>query len=85
MNKINFKRYIALLSFGLVVISCSPALTPLAATKGVPESFDKKMDTTNTATMPWRTYFKDQNLYRQVLNCLLTHLTAIYFLILSEN
>ena len=62
MNKINFKRYIALLSFGLVVISCSPALTPLAATKGVPESFDKKMDTTNTATMPWRTYFKDQNL-----------------------
>lgn len=45
-----------------MVISCSPALTPLAATKGVPESFDKKMDTTNTATMPWRTYFKDQNL-----------------------
>ena len=45
-----------------MVISCSPTLTPLAATKGVPESFDKKTDTTNTATMPWRTYFKDQNL-----------------------
>lgn len=47
---------------GILVVSCTPKLSPLAATKKVPASFATSTDTTNTATIPWRTYFKDPNL-----------------------
>ncbi len=62
MNKIKFYKYIAPLSVCLAVASCTPALAPLAATKAVPESFEKSTDTSNTAAITWRGYFKDQNL-----------------------
>lgn len=47
---------------GILVVSCTPKLSPLVATKTVPTSFATSTDTTNTATIPWRTYFKDPNL-----------------------
>jgi NodT family efflux transporter outer membrane factor (OMF) lipoprotein len=55
-------KYIIPLGICLAVVSCTPALAPLAETKAIPESFDKSSDTTNTSTTPWRTYFKDPNL-----------------------
>lgn len=54
--------YITTVILALVVVSCAPKLTPLAATKPVPESYHSSKDTSNTATIPWRTYFKDPNL-----------------------
>lgn len=62
MHKIKINKFLIPLGICLAVVSCTPALAPLAATKAVPESFDKSMDTITTATAPWRTYFKDQNL-----------------------
>jgi multidrug efflux system outer membrane protein len=62
MYKIKLYQYIVPLGICLAVASCTPTLAPLAETKAVPKSFDKSTDTTNTATAPWRTYFKDQNL-----------------------
>lgn len=64
MNKIKLYKYVAPLGICLAVASCTPTLAPLAETKAVPESFDKSKgtDTTNTSTIPWRTYFKDPNL-----------------------
>jgi len=62
MKKINSYKYIIPLGICLAVVSCTPALAPLAETKAVPESFGKSTDTINTATTPWRTYFKDLNL-----------------------
>jgi len=60
-NKKSFK-YIIPLGICLAVVSCTPALAPLAETKAVPQSFGKSTDTINTSTTPWRTYFKDPNL-----------------------
>ncbi|TRX21649.1 TolC family protein [Flavobacterium franklandianum] len=61
LNKKLFK-YSVTLSICLAVASCTPALTPLTATKSVPESFEKSTDTTNMSSTLWRTYFKDPNL-----------------------
>ncbi len=46
----------------MAVASCAPPLAPLVQTKAVPAFFDQSTDTTNTASIPWRTYFKDPNL-----------------------
>jgi multidrug efflux system outer membrane protein len=62
MNKIHLHKYIVPLGICLAMASCTPTIAPLAASKTVPESFDKSTDTTNISTTPWRTYFKDQNL-----------------------
>ena len=62
MYKIKLHKYIIPLGICLAVVSCTPAIAPLTASKPVPESFDKSTDTTNISTTPWRTYFKDQNL-----------------------
>jgi multidrug efflux system outer membrane protein len=62
MNKRKFHKYIIPLGICLAVVSCTPVIAPLAASKPVPESFDKSTDTVNISTTPWRTYFKDQNL-----------------------
>ena len=62
MYKINLHKYIIPLGICLAVVSCTPAIAPLTASKPVPESFDKSTDTTNISGTPWRTYFKDQNL-----------------------
>ncbi|MFV8375122.1 TolC family protein [Flavobacterium sp. LB1P71] len=62
MYKIKLHKYSIPLGICLAVVSCTPAIAPLAASKPVPESFDKSTDTTNISTTPWRTYFKDPNL-----------------------
>ncbi|MFV5685664.1 TolC family protein [Flavobacterium sp. GB2R13] len=62
MHKIKLHKYIIPLGICLAVVSCTPVLAPLTASKPVPESFDKSTDTTNISATPWRTYFKDQNL-----------------------
>jgi NodT family efflux transporter outer membrane factor (OMF) lipoprotein len=62
MHKIKSKTLLIVLGFCLVLVSCTPTLAPLAATKSGPDSFDKSKDTANTATVSWRTYFKDPNL-----------------------
>lgn len=55
-------KYLIPLSMCLAVVSCTPKLAPLAASKAVPESFEKSTDTNTIAITPWRTYFKDPNL-----------------------
>ena len=55
-------KYFIPLSMCLAVVSCTPKLAPLAASKAVPESFEKSTDTNTIAITPWRTYFKDPNL-----------------------
>ena len=55
-------KYLIPLGICLAVVSCTPKLAPLAATKVVPESFEKSSDTNTIALTPWRTYFKDPNL-----------------------
>ncbi|MFV5692042.1 TolC family protein [Flavobacterium sp. LT1R49] len=62
MYKIKLHKYIIPLGICLAVVSCTPAIAPLTASKPVPESFEKSTDTTNISTTPWRTYFKDHNL-----------------------
>ncbi|MFV5697386.1 TolC family protein [Flavobacterium sp. ZT3R17] len=62
MHKIKLHKYIIPLGICLAVVSCTPAIAPLTASKPVPESFDKSTDTTTISATPWRTYFKDQNL-----------------------
>ncbi|MFV5687989.1 TolC family protein [Flavobacterium sp. ZT3R25] len=62
MYKIKLHKYIIQLGICLAVVSCTPAIAPLTASKPVPESFDKSTDTTNISRTPWRTYFKDPNL-----------------------
>lgn len=47
----------------LIVASCKvPASAILADKKPVPESFGTITDTTNTANVSWKNYFKDKNL-----------------------
>ncbi|MCF6140606.1 TolC family protein [Flavobacterium sp. K77] len=55
-------KYLIPLGICLAVVSCTPKLAPLAASKVVPESFEKSTDTNTIAVTPWRTYFKDPNL-----------------------
>ncbi|MFV8464785.1 TolC family protein [Flavobacterium sp. LB1P62] len=62
MYKIKLHKYSIPLGICLAVVSCTPAIAPLAASKPVPESFDRSTDTANISTTPWRTYFKDPNL-----------------------
>lgn len=63
MNKIKLIRYSIALGIGLTMASCNaPAAAVATTNKALPESFDKSTDTTNTAAISWRGYFKDQNL-----------------------
>nr|WP_309757902.1 TolC family protein [Flavobacterium sp.] len=62
MLKSKFYKYLIPLGVCLALVSCTPKLAPLAASKVVPESFEKSTDTNTIAVTPWRTYFKDPNL-----------------------
>ena len=47
----------------MAVVSCkTPAIAPTKASAAVPESYATSKDTTNTATLPWKTFFKDPDL-----------------------
>ncbi len=45
------------------MVSCkAPAIAPTKASAAVPESYATSKDTANTATLPWKTFFKDPDL-----------------------
>ncbi len=47
----------------MAVVGCkTPAIAPTKASAAVPESYTTSKDTTNTATLPWKTFFKDPDL-----------------------
>jgi NodT family efflux transporter outer membrane factor (OMF) lipoprotein len=63
MYKIKSYRYILAVGACAAVVSCkAPAVDTNVASKPLPEAFTSNKDTTNTASIPWKTYFKDQNL-----------------------
>jgi NodT family efflux transporter outer membrane factor (OMF) lipoprotein len=63
MNKFKIKQIVIALMLCLAVTSCkTPAIAVLADKKPVPESFNENKDTINSATIQWKTFFKDQNL-----------------------
>jgi outer membrane protein, multidrug efflux system len=61
--KFNIQKIIIVLSICLAVVSCkTPAVTTMTENKTVPESYNTNKDTVNSATIPWKQFFKDQNL-----------------------
>jgi outer membrane protein, multidrug efflux system len=59
MYKLTFKIILAI-SISLLVANCKvPAITQLPEHKAVPEMYTSNKDTTNTATVSWKKYFKD--------------------------
>ncbi|WP_026728146.1 TolC family protein [Flavobacterium denitrificans] len=64
-NKVKIYKYSAALGLCLAVVGCkAPAPDTATASAPVPESFSTaaSRDTTNTATVKWNEFFKDQNL-----------------------
>lgn len=57
-------QYSIALGLCLAAVSCkAPQATTETSNKAVvPEAYTSSKDTTNTATIPWRNFFKDQNL-----------------------
>ena len=63
MNTNKVYKLLISLSICLAVVSCkTPAIAPTKASAAVPESYATSKDTTNTATLPWKTFFKDPDL-----------------------
>jgi len=60
--KIHYFSYSVLLSC-LLILSCkTPAVVESATNKPLPESYSSTKDTNNTASTPWKNFFKDKNL-----------------------
>ena len=63
MYKIKSYRYVIAASVCIAVASCkAPAADTAVVAKPLPESFANSKDTTNTAIVPWKSFFKDPNL-----------------------
>jgi NodT family efflux transporter outer membrane factor (OMF) lipoprotein len=63
MFKFSMKRTLPLAYLCLAIAGCkAPAIVEVHENKAVPGSYNDKQDTTNTATLPWRTFFTDKNL-----------------------
>jgi len=63
MNTNKVYKLLIPLSICLALVSCkTPAIAPTKASAAVPESYATSKDTTNTATLPWKTFFKDPDL-----------------------
>ena len=63
MYKVNLYKYLILLGISLAVVSCkAPAVAPTTADTAVPNSFGTTVDTTNTASKPWKTFYTDKYL-----------------------
>ncbi|MDR7371307.1 TolC family protein [Flavobacterium aquidurense] len=65
MSKFKLYQYSAALGLCLAVVGCkAPAAETATTSAPVPESFGaaKAQDTTNTSTVKWNDFFKDQNL-----------------------
>src|SRR5688572_772551 len=63
MFKFSIRTCIGLLTIYLAAAGCKvPAITTATGNRSVPASFGNGSDTTNTATLPWRSFFTDKNL-----------------------
>jgi NodT family efflux transporter outer membrane factor (OMF) lipoprotein len=63
MFKYKIDQILITVALGLMVVSCKvPAIVSRSADERVPESFGAQADSTNMSTIPWKTFFKDQNL-----------------------
>lgn len=63
MFKIKINPYFLFVGFGLTLIGCNaPMATTLQSQAPLPSFYENSTDTTNVANVPWRTFFKDQNL-----------------------
>jgi len=65
MYKFKAYQYSIVLGLCLAIVGCkAPVAETVTATSPVPDSFGavKNLDTINTGSMKWRTFFKDQNL-----------------------
>jgi multidrug efflux system outer membrane protein len=63
MYKLKLYRYLIVLLAGLAVVSCkAPAVAPLVTNNQIPEAYANNRDTTNMASTPWRSFFKDKYL-----------------------
>ncbi len=63
MNKLKTKLWLTGFLTSLLIVSCGvPKIAVQEDKKTLPEAFDKSKDTTNTATISWRKFFKDQDL-----------------------
>ncbi|KAF2333679.1 TolC family protein [Flavobacterium daemonense] len=65
MYKVKVYKYSAVLALGLAAVSCkAPAPDTATTSAPVPEAFGAvaSQDTTNTSTVKWNEFFKDQNL-----------------------
>lgn len=61
--KIKFNILVLAISSFLLVISCkAPSSVTQSESNAIPESFSNSKDTTNTATIPYKKFFKDKNL-----------------------
>lgn len=61
----NLKRYICFVLLGTVLATTGckvPAIVQTSENKSVPSSYNNSSDTTNIATVQWRTFFADKNL-----------------------
>jgi len=63
MNKSNLYKGIALLGICVGIASCKiPEITQRAENRNLPAAFSNSTDTTNLATVNWRSFFTDKNL-----------------------
>ncbi|RZJ29978.1 MAG: TolC family protein, partial [Flavobacterium sp.] len=62
MSKYIFNRYTAIACFAIAIAGCKAPALSVQEKKAMPESFAQSLDTANTATVSWRTFFKDPNL-----------------------
>jgi NodT family efflux transporter outer membrane factor (OMF) lipoprotein len=64
MYKFKIYQYIIALSICLFVVSCkTPEIAASNTSKTIPEAYgNPSKDTINTAAIPWKNFFKDQNL-----------------------
>jgi NodT family efflux transporter outer membrane factor (OMF) lipoprotein len=61
--KIKHIHYFIATTICLFVFGCkTPAIAVLAGKKPLPDAFDTAKDTTNSGTIPWRTFFADKDL-----------------------
>lgn len=63
MYKSHLNRYILAIGISAAAAGCkAPAIATLPTSKAVPELYGNTKDTVNVSNMPWKSFFKDQNL-----------------------
>ncbi len=63
MNSIKFKKIVVVIGICAAVVSCKvPSVITMNENRTVPESYATSKDSTNTGTVSWKKFFKDQNL-----------------------